>query len=123
MTDPRTDITEARRIAALWTGLLLAPCAFLLNLEIAYALVPIACRRGDSLPVHLVHAACLLLALGGALVARRSWRAEGARWPDEEGGRTARSEFMAGLGLLVSLLFVLVILSQWIPSFGLSPCQ
>ncbi len=63
--DSRTDIPDARQIRALWVGLLLAPIAFLLNLETAYALVPTACSSRHELPVHVVHLACLLLdALG-----------------------------------------------------------
>ena len=37
--DPRTDIRDAKELRDLWTGLLLAPIAFLLNLEVAYAMV------------------------------------------------------------------------------------
>jgi hypothetical protein len=123
MTDPRTDVTEARRLAALWSGLLLAPAAFLANLEIGYALVPVACRHGSSLPVHLVHAASLLLALGGAFVAYRARPTGGPPWPDDEGGREARTRFLAGLGVMTSLFFGLVILSQSVPGFVLSSCQ
>jgi hypothetical protein len=123
MTDPRTDVTEARRLVALWSGLLLAPAAFLANLEIGYALVPVACRHGSSLPVHLVHVASLLLALGGAFVAYRAWPAGRPRWPDDEGSREARTRFMAGLGVVASLFFGLVILSQSVPGLVLSPCQ
>ena len=121
--DQRTDLPDAREIAALWTGLILPPAAFLLNLEVAYALVPVACSSGATLPVHLVHLGCLILALVGGVFAWRCWRATGSTWPGEEGGRLARSRFMAGLGLLVSALFALVIVAQWIPSFLLSPCQ
>jgi hypothetical protein len=121
--DQRTDLPDAREIAALWTGLLLPPAAFLLNLEVAYALVPVACSSGATLPVHLVHLGCLILALVGGVFAWRCWRATGSTWSGEEGGRLGRSRFMAGLGLLVSALFALVIVAQWIPSFLLSPCQ
>jgi hypothetical protein len=122
MTDPRTAIGGAHRIAALWTGLLLAPTAFLINLELGYALVPTACRTGRTLPLHLVHLACLLLAVAGILIAR------GYRGPSEVTGadgddRTAQACFMGRLGVAVGLLFALVILSQAIPSFVLSPCR
>jgi len=55
MTDPRPAIGEAQRIAALWAGLLLAPAAFLANLELGYALVPAASRINSARPVHAVH--------------------------------------------------------------------
>jgi hypothetical protein len=121
--DSRTDIPDARPILALWTGLLLPPVAFLLNLEVAYALVPTACSSGNRLLVHLVHLVCFGLAGFGGLTAWRCWKSSGEAWPGGAGGPLARSRFMAGLGLLVSSLFGLVILAQWIPSFILDPCQ
>ncbi len=121
--DSRTDVPDARQIRALWVGLLLAPIAFLVNLEVAYALVPTACSSHYELPVHLVHLACLLLTLYGLLTAWRSWKALGATWPSEAGDPLARSRFLAGTGLLASAMFVLVILAQWIPSLMLDPCQ
>jgi hypothetical protein len=121
--DSRTEIPDARELRALWAGLLLAPTAFLLNLEVAYALVPTACSTGTRLLVHVVHLVCLLLAAAGALIARRSWRSTGETWPGGAGGRLSRSRFMAGVGLLLSLFIVMVIVAQWIPSFVLNPCQ
>ncbi len=121
--DPRTDIPDARELRALWAGLLLAPAAFLLNLEVAYALVPTSCSTGIRLLTHVVHLVCLLLAAAGALTAWQSWRSTGETWPGGAGGRLSRSRFMAGVGLLLSLFIVMVIVAQWIPSFVLSPCQ
>ena len=121
--DPRTDIPDARELRALWTGLLLAPIAFLLNLEAAYALVPAACSARTQLLVHGVHLVCLLLAILGGVTAWGRWNAGGRTWPGDAGDPMSRSRFMAGLGLLVSAMFALVIVAQWIPSFVLSPCQ
>jgi hypothetical protein len=121
--DSRTEVLDAKELRALWTGLLLAPAAFLLNLEVAYALVPTACADGSRLLVHVVHAVCLLLAAVGALTAWRMWRATGETWPGGAGGRLSRSRFMSGVGLLLSLFILMVIVAQWIPSFVLSPCQ
>jgi hypothetical protein len=121
--DTRTEVPDAPAIRALWTGLLLAPAAFLLNLELAYALVPTACSSRNQLLTHLVHLVCLGLAAFGGITAWRCWRAAGETWPGGDGGPLARSRFMAGLGFLTSALFALVILAQWIPSFMLSPCQ
>jgi hypothetical protein len=121
--DPRTDVPDARHIWALWVGLLLAPIAFLINLEVAYAFVPAACSTRNELPVHLTHLVCLMLTLVGLLTAWRSWKLTGSTWPGEEGDPLARSRFMAGVGLLVSAMFTLVIVAQWIPSLILDPCQ
>jgi hypothetical protein len=121
--DPATSVPDWRRIAALWTGLLLAPVAFLANLEVAYAFVTRSCDRGDQLLIHLTHLACLLLALGGTWAAWHVWHAEGRKWPGAAGGVVGRTRFMAGLGLLTGAMFTLVIVAQWIPGFVLSPCQ
>jgi hypothetical protein len=122
MTDPRTTIGEAQRIAALWTGLLLAPVAFLVNLELGYALVRHACRTDSLLAVHAVHLGCLLLALAGVLIAYRT-RRSADELVSVDDDRAARTRFMGGLGVTVGLLFAFVILSQWVPGFVLSPCQ
>jgi TRAP-type C4-dicarboxylate transport system permease small subunit len=121
--DNYTGIPDSRTIAALWAGLLVPPLAFLANLEISYALVPTACKAGNASMIHLVHLLCLLLALGAGLIAWKSWNTFGTEWSGTEGGPIARSRFMAGSGLVGSALFALVIVAQWLPSFGLSPCQ
>ena len=123
MVDPSTELRDAAQIGALWAGLLLAPAAFLLNLELSYVMVRRSCLQGTPLPVHVVQGACLLAAVVGTLIAWRQWLAAGREWPGEAGGAVGRTRFLAGLGLTVSLLFVLVILAQWLPAFTLHPCQ
>jgi hypothetical protein len=109
MTDTGTEIREAPRLRALWTGLLLAPAAWLTSLEVGYLLVRPDCAAGTLLRQHVVHAGFLLIALGGLLVA---WRA-----------RQAERDFLSSLGVLVSASFVLVLVAQWIPTFLIHPCQ
>jgi hypothetical protein len=121
--DPRTDVPDKGIIGALWIGLLVPPTAFLINLEVAYALVPTACGTRSVLLVHLVHLASLALAVYGGVVAWRTWRRSGATWPGGNGGRISRTQFMAGIGALTGLMFAVVIVAQWIPSFILDPCQ
>ena len=116
-------MAEGGRLVALWSGVLLAPTAFLLNLEVGYLAVPLSCARGSGLVLHLVHGACLLVALAGAAVAWRSWTTAGTHWSGDAGGPGARSRFMAGLGLAGSALFGLTIVAQWIPTMTLHPCQ
>ncbi|HEX6432716.1 MAG TPA: hypothetical protein VFZ87_00670 [Gemmatimonadales bacterium] len=120
--DPRTDVPDKRIIRALGIGLLVPPVAFLFNLEAAYALVPTACSEGTAL-VHLVHMVSLLVAVLGSAVGWRAWQKSGATWPGGAGGRASRTQFLAGLGALMGLLFIVVILAQWMPSFILDPCQ
>jgi hypothetical protein len=121
--DPRTEVSDAAELRALWTGVLLPPIVLLIDLEVAYALVPRACASRNSLPVHLSHLICLALVLFAGITALRCWRALGSTWPGEDGSSVASSRFLAGLGLLLSALSALVIIAMWIPSFMLDPCQ
>jgi hypothetical protein len=121
--DPSTQVPDGRAIRNLFIGLLVPPIAFLIDLEAAYALVPTACSTRNPLLVHLVHLACLLLVVFAWVTAWRCWKATGSTWPAEEGGPLGRSRLLAGIGVLMSALFTLVILAMWLPSFILDPCQ
>jgi len=121
--DANTHIPDARHIWGLWIGLLLPPIAVLADLEISYALVPTACSSRSALLIHVVHGAGLLLVLAGGFTAWRHWRTLGGRWPETEGGPLARSRFLAGAGVLISGLCVLVILGFWSAVLLLDPCQ
>jgi hypothetical protein len=123
MTDPRTDIVGAKRLAALWAGILVAPAAFAANLQLGYLMVHPACLRNDLTPLHVVQILCLLVALGGGLIAWGALRRERAGAPGEVAGRGDRSRFLAGLGVWSSGLFALVIVAQSVPSFVLHQCQ
>ena len=122
MTDPRTDVVDGRRMALLWTGLLLAPAACLLNLELGYMLVHPACLQNSRVSLHVLHALMVLLALGGWWAAHRG-RALASRPGGTPADVEGRSRFMGPLGMWTSELFVLVILAQAVPAFVLHPCQ
>jgi hypothetical protein len=65
----------------------------------------------------------LALAVSGAVVGRREL-ALVPRVPGEELRRPIeRSRFMAQLGIALSVLFMIVILAESVPKFGMSPCQ
>lgn len=123
MTDPGTELPEAGHLVGLWTGLLLAPAAFLVNLELGYLAVRGSCAAGSQLALHLIHVVCLLAAGAGLLVAWREFRRAGGVWSTEGGGPEARSRFMAIIGIATSALFGLTIVAQWLPTFALHPCQ
>ena len=123
MSDVANNTAMPTNALALWTGMLAGPIAWLLQMELGYALVPWACATGHIVVLHIVTLGGLLIAAAGALVAWREWRRSGREWPKGAGGPQMRSRFMAVLGLLTSVMFFLVILAQGLPSFILSPCQ
>ncbi len=105
-----------------WLGVLLGPFAFLLHLQVNYALVPVTClHRLGAMPLHLAAAATFALT-GVALLAALRTRRRAGEGHEEEAGRTARARFMGLLGLLVSALFLIVMLAQWLPIFLIDPC-
>ncbi|HEX2189627.1 MAG TPA: hypothetical protein VHG51_12045 [Longimicrobiaceae bacterium] len=123
-TAERTEhFREGRGIVALWFAVLAGPAAWMLGLNVQYALVRVACARQEVLPLHAVTLATLLLACAGGWVAWREWRRAGGEWPGEGGGTLSRSRFMTALGLLASGLFALVILAQWVALLFLNPCM
>jgi hypothetical protein len=107
----------------LWVGVLIAPLAFLLHLQVNYALVTQLCQSTHKLSMHLVTLLFLLIAAGGGFIAWRNWEASGRKWPGEAGSVLERSRFMAVVGLLISMLVILALIAQWIPQFIFDPCQ
>ena len=117
------EFSQTRGILWLWVGLLTAPLAFLLHLEVNYALVTQLCQSEHKLAMHMVTLAFLLVSAGGGLIAWSNWKALGQKWPGEAGSVMERSRFMAIVGLLISLLVIFGLIAQWIPQFIFDPCQ
>ena len=123
MADVANNTAPPPNALTLWGGILAAPLAWFLQMQVNYALVPWACATGHLFVLRLVTLGGLAVAAAGALLAWREWRRMGGEWPKGAGGPQMRSRFMAVLGLLISIMFFLVILAQGIPNFILSPCQ
>lgn len=118
------EFKEGAGPGALWAGMLAAPLAMLVELQVNYALVVWACKAGGrEWPLHLVAFAALAVSAAGGLLSWRNWRLAGGRWYDEDAGVMPRSSFMAAVGVMVSALIVLVVVAQWIPVFIHGTCQ
>ncbi len=106
--------------SALLIGLLAGPVAWLVQLQVSYMLVPWACARGGQVVLHLVALAMLAVAAAGLGLA---WRA--ARRVVGGGGAPGSEvrRFVAGCGVGLSLLFLLVIVASAIPNFILRACD
>jgi hypothetical protein len=114
---------QTRGILALGSGFFVGPFSFLLHLQLNYMLVSWACATGRSFVLHLVTLGTVLLTAGAAILAWRNWQETGREWPSDSGGVVSRSRFLAVLGLLLSVLFLLTIIAQWMATLVLSPCQ
>ena len=123
MTAPgQTNITSAPSNWALWAGVLGAPAAWALQLDIGYAMPPGLCHLGSRWPEYVLSLICLLAALTGAAVSYRQYATIGGKPDDPEGGPLARRRFLGALGTAVGLLFAIVIIAQSLPSFFFDPC-
>jgi len=97
----------------LWSGILVPPIAFLINLQVNYSLVPWVCVTGRAFTLHLATGGTIALAACGGLASWSAWRRDGE----------PRSRFMAVWGLMMSAVFFVVIIAQAIPIFMLDPCR
>ena len=122
---PRAKKRRAAQSSLAWllAGWLVAPLAFLSNLQANYTLTQMLCPGGRMLPLHLMTAFFLLASAAGGLVAWRTWERAGRSWPNESESKTMRSRFMGVVGLMLSVLCFLGIVWQWIPQFIFNPCQ
>ena len=104
-------------------ALLLAPLAWLLDLQISYALVKWSCAHDRPEVLLLVSLGSLAL-IGGAAwlswsalrILRGDGRLEGGRMED-------RSYFLALAGLAMSGIFALLVVTSLAPRYLLSPCE
>ena len=124
MTAPgETNIAAAPSNCALWLGVLGAPAAWGLQLDVGYAMPPGLCRLGSSWPEHVLSVVCVVITLGAALVSYRQYAAVGGSPDQTDGGPLARRRFLGALGTVVGLLFTMVIIAQSLPPFFFDPCQ
>jgi hypothetical protein len=106
-----------------WIGLFLAPAVFFAHLQVAYVLVPWSCATGNHLWLQVTDALSVVVAVIGALIARRVWLHEAAGRTSTADGSASRSRFLGILGTVASGMFALLLAAQWSASWLISPCQ
>lgn len=104
-------------------GLLLAPLAWFLDLQISYATVKWACASGRRELMLLIPIGSLsLIAVAGAM-SWSCWRKLRGEGRLEGGQMEDRSYFLALAGLAMSGVFALLVLTSLLPRYMLSPCE
>jgi len=108
---------------SLWAGVIGAPLVWAADLQVRYALVPVACGSRSQLVLHVLSVVFILSALACAALCLHEWRASGIHVPDSaEGGTAARTQFLSAVGLMSSVLFLVIITAQALPGFFMGPC-
>jgi hypothetical protein len=110
-------------LAGLWGGVLLGPLAWLLQLGVLHLLLASLCEGGPRAVFQLASGAALLLALSGLDLAWRHRRLALAAPLQDDDGTIARSRFIAGCGLILSLFFTLAVITLWMPLLLFDPCR
>lgn len=120
----RTQQFEAPPVSTgeLWWGILIGPVAWVIDQGLSYSIEQHACSTGKFYELHLITAACFVLALTGLFVAVRQLRKVPAG-NDDGGTPRDRSWFMAWLGILMSVEFAVVVIAMAVPKIILSPCD
>ena len=114
---------------ALWFGLLAAPGAWSVQLFLGDQLFELGCAPGSSSPsvegiglqtiVVAVTILGTLLAVAGALVSYRCW----AKTKADDSSKGQRAHWMAGAGVFVSALFLILIVQGYFPPLFLNVCE
>jgi len=116
-------VSHARRPGRvhLWGGWLLAPLAWFVQLELAYALVPWTCGGRRHAVQYLVAAVMLAAAATGVALA---WRTSRALEPAERSSLATQTRYFLALsGAGLSLLFLLAMVATTVPTLILRTCD
>jgi hypothetical protein len=103
-------------------GLYAGPLAWLVSLQVNYALVPWICAHHVQL-IHPVTVASALISIAGGLLSWRAWRSAGPEVPPDRSGGGRPHRFVALVGVLAAALFTLVILLQGAAALVLQGCE
>jgi hypothetical protein len=118
--------SEAQRAQnySLWFGILAAPIAWFIDLNVRYQFSSLACSDKRYMwGVHGATVLALIIVVAAFIVSWREWRAAGEETPSGAGQHQARVRFMAICAVATCLSFTLVIIAEAIPSWVLGPCQ
>jgi small-conductance mechanosensitive channel len=120
--DERGWFSRSPGIAALWTGILAGPIAWAIDLTSSYAIVQWTCSSQHTFVLHLVTLAALAITAIGAAAAFTGLQRAPEEATDDGPRPIDRGRFMALLGLLISAMFALLVISNDIPRLVLDAC-
>jgi hypothetical protein len=105
-----------------WAGVFAGPVAWAANQQVNYMLASGTCRLGTA-AVVAVAIAFALIPLGGVWLSLRAWRRHGGPDGQDIDRDGQPGNFLAGLGVTLSLLFGLVIVMQAIAGLVFDGCE
>lgn len=112
---------DRRELTRLWSGLLVPPFAWLIDLQISYAIAGWVCETGRHWIIDVTTAVTLLITVAAGMVALGTWR-ELEPAGDDADQRRGRTRLMAIGGMVNAAFFALVIIATAIPNVILRSC-
>jgi hypothetical protein len=104
-------------------GFLIAPFAWLLDLQVSYAMVKWACENDARGLLFVMPLGSFSLIALGTWLSWSCWTKLRHQANPEGGSMEDRSYFIAVAGLAMNAVFGLLILTSLAPRYFLSPCE
>jgi hypothetical protein len=101
-----------------WSGLVVAPLAFLSLISVAYALVPWVCATQQHWVLHVVSAVTLVTIAAVGIGGWQPYDGLGG----QASGTIRTQRLLATVSLGVSALCALATIALWLTEFAISPC-
>jgi len=120
---PARHYWEDVGLVKLLAGFLLAPFAWLVDLEVSYVTVKWACANDARGVLFLIPVASLALVAFAGWLSWSCWRTLRADANLQGGRMEDRSYFLALAGLAMAAVFGLLIVTSLAPRYFLSPCE
>ena len=106
-----------------WIGILLPPAAWAVQLQAMWLTTEYGCAYSIFTWNHVVSIGMLTLSVVGGMIAWQ-YLPSGAYEPTkEEGTPEVRKRFMGILGIVLSVMFSMLIVAQWLPTILGVPCN
>lgn len=120
---PATRYWDDAGLMKLIGGLLLAPLAWLIDLQTSYVTVRWACEHGNRAALFLIPAGSLALIALATWMSLSSWQRLKGEAHEDGGAVEDRSYFLALAGVALNAVFALLILLSLAPRVLLTPCE
>ena len=109
--------------ADVWLAALAPPVAWLTSLILGYFSTALSCEAGHEWLLHAIFFVALCVVALGGRSAWKVFRATDEETRAEGATRLERSRFVATVGLLLTGLFGLIVVAQWVGAVVFDPCQ
>ena len=110
-------------LGRLWTGLLLSPIVWAVQMQTNYTLIGTRCSYTSRALLLAVCIISLVIVVISGVIAWLNWQKVGAKVAEDTSSHRDSVRFISLLGILISATFFLAILAQGLATILFHPCQ